>query len=176
MNFIFHRLKSTLIIFFLSIANFCLMAQTSDCAFYVASDQSRKKVRHSLYPLNFVVTENIDVTLKINDKAAPNTVELIFDFEDKSGLPTELGSTLSIKFTDGTTHSIITRTKKVKTSVIYFTLIEPSSKDDRSLINKLSKIEIASLVIIADAKQREIRIPETKAAIIRKTVLCLTDN
>ena len=134
-NLIFHQLKSLLFIFFLSIVIFCVVAQTSDCAFYVASDQSRKKVRHSLYPLNFVVTENIDVTLKINDKAAPNTVELIFDFEDKSGLPTELGSTLSIKFTDGTTHSIITRTKKVKTSIIYFTLIEPSSKDDRSWVS-----------------------------------------
>lgn len=175
-DLIFYRLKSLLIISFLCSANLCVAAQTSDCTFYVESDQTRKMIRNSLYPLNFVITENIDATLKINDKGAPNTIGFIFDFEDKSGLPTELGSTLYIKFIDGTTHSIIMRTKKVKTSIIYFTLIEPSSKDNRSLINRLSKVDIVSLAIIADYKQREIFIPKTKAVIIRKTILCLTEN
>jgi hypothetical protein len=150
------------------------VAQTSDCAFYVGADQTRKKIRHSLYPLNFVVTENIDVTLKINDKGATNTIEFIFDFDDKSGLPTELGSTLSIKFIDGTIHSILARTKKANASMIYFTLIESDSKDNRSLIDKLSKVEISDLTIIADYKQREIYIPATKASIVKKTIQCLS--
>ena len=149
------------------------MAQTSDCAFYVASDQSRKKIRHSLYPLNFVVTENIDVTLKINNKGSSNTIELVLDFEDKSELPTELGSTLSIKFIDGTVHSILARTRKVNASVIYFTLFESGSKGDRVLLEKLSKVDITALAIIADYKQREIPIPETKASIVKKTIQCL---
>jgi hypothetical protein len=175
-DFISHRLKSLPIIFFLSIANSCLFAQTKDCAFYVESDQTRKKIRHSLYPLNFVVTENIEVTLKINDKGSHHIIELMFDFEDASGLPTELGSTLAIKFKDGTTHSIIARTKKVNASMIYFTLTESGLKDTRSLIEKLSNVEIAVLTIIADYKSREISIPETKASIIRQTIQCLHDT
>jgi hypothetical protein len=153
-----------------------VLAQTSDCAFYVEADQTRKKVRHSTYPLNFSVTDKIDVTLKINDKGNANTIELLFDFEDASGLPTELGSTLSIKFIDGTTHSIIARTKKEKASVIYFALNEAVTKDDRFLIDKLSNVDIATLAIIADYKQREILIPETKSAIIKKTIRCLLNS
>lgn len=168
-----YLLKSLLIIFFLSITNFCLVAQTSDCAFYVESDQTRKKIQHSLYPLSFVITENIDVTLKITNKGAPNTIELIFDFNDKSGLPTELGSTLSIKFIDGTSHSIIARTKKANASMIYFTMIDSGSEYNQSLIDKLSKVDIAALAIIADYKQREIDIPETKASIVKQTIQCL---
>jgi len=151
-------------------------AQTSDCAFYIESDQTRKQIRQSFYPLNFSVTDNMVVMLKINDKGSPNTIELILDFEDESGLPTELGSMLSIKFIDGTSNSIIARTKKANTSIIYFTLNETGSKDDPFMIEKLSKNNIRALVIIADYKQREILIPETKAAILKKIILCLSDN
>jgi len=164
-------LKSLLIIFLLSIADFCLMAQTSDCAFYVESNHTRKKIRHSIYPLNFKINENISVSLKMNDKGSSNTIELVLDFEDKSGLPTELGSTLSINFADGTTHSVIARTKKINTSVVYFTLNNTDSND--RFLDKLSKVDIVTLVIRADYEQREISIPETKASIVKKTIQCL---
>ena len=160
------------------------MAQQSDCSFYIELDQTRKKVRHSLYPLNFTVTESIDVTLNISDKGSPNILELIFDFNDTSGLPTELGSTLLIKFTDGTSCSIIARTKKASSGIIYFTLAEKeshssqnsqlSNNNDVYITDKLSKTDISTLVIMADYKQREILIPETKAAIIKNTIQCLT--
>lgn len=150
-----------------------MVAQTSDCSFYIKADQSQKKIRHSLYPLTFAITENIDLTLKINDEGARNTIELIFDFDDKSRLPIELGSKLSIQFIDGTTYSIIARTKKINASIIYFTLTESGPKDNRSLIEKLSDEEIAVLTIIADYKSRKICVPETKASIMRQTIECL---
>jgi len=175
-DLISHRLKSLFIIFLLSIASSCLLAQTSECAFYVESDQTRKKIRHSLYPLNFSVTENINVILKINNKGSANTIELMFDFEDASGLPTDLGNTIAIKFIDGSSYSIIARTKKVKASVIYFALKEVGTKEDRFLIDKLSNVDIAAFEIIVDYKQRKILIPETKAAIIKMTIRCLSAN
>jgi len=149
------------------------MAQTSDCAFYVQSDQTRKKISHSVYPLNFTITENIDVALTINDKGSPNTIELIFDFDDKSGLPTELGSTLYIKFIDGTTHSLLARTKKDNASIVYFTIIESGTLDLSLFIEKLSKIDITAFIITADYQQRVVLIPETKAVIIKKTINCV---
>jgi len=161
-----------------------VVAQQSDCSFYIEQDKTQKKVSHSLYPLNFIITESIDVTLNISDKGSPNSIELIFDFSDTSGLPTELGSTLIIKFTDGTSCSIIARTKKINSSIIYFTLVEkgsnssltsPSGKNDAFITDKLSKVDIRELMIMADYKQREILIPETKAAIIKNTIQCLTN-
>lgn len=184
-DLISHRLKSLVIIFFLSIANFCLVAQSSDCAFYVASDQPRKKIRHSIYPLNFTITENINASLKINDKGSSNTIELVLDFEDKSGLPTELGTTLSIKFSDHTTYSIIASSRKIKPSIVYFTISETgsrtsttnhSNKADRFLTDKLSTVDIRTFEITADYKQREIPVAETKSEIIKKTILCLLNS
>lgn len=161
-----------------------MVAQQSDCSFYIEKNKTRKKVFHSLYPLSFIITETIDVTLNISDKGSPGTIELIFDFSDTSGLPTEMGSTLIIKFTDGTSCSIIARTKKTNSSIIYFTLVEKGSnssltlhsgKNDGFITDKLSKVYISELIIMADYKQRKILIPETKAAIIKNTIQCLTN-
>ncbi len=136
-------------------------------------------MRHSSYPLNFAVTETIEVTLKINDKGSPHTIELMFDFEDTSGLPPELGSTLLIKFIDDTSYSIIAQTKKASSATIYFTLVEKgasSNKDHDFITAKLSKVDIAALEITADYRRREIPVPETKAAIIKKTIRCLMNT
>jgi hypothetical protein len=165
--------------------SFWVAAQQSDCSFYIEQDQTRKKVRHSVYPLNFTVTENIDISIKINDKGTPGIIEFVFDFEDTSGLPVELGSTLTIKFTDHTTWSIIASTRKVKSSIVYFTLSETSSntstanhspKADITLTDKLSKADISTFEITADYKQREIPVAETKSAIIKRTILCLLER
>jgi hypothetical protein len=159
----------------MSVTPLCLVAQQNDCDFYVESDHERtkNKIKYSSYSLNFAVTETIDVKLKLSTKRSQNIVELVLDFEDMSGLPTELGSTLSIKFIDGTTHSIIARTKKTSASVIYFTISESGLEYDRSIIGKLSKVDISVLAIVADYEQREIFIPETKATILKKTIQCL---
>jgi len=162
-----------------------VVAQQNDCDFYIQQDQSRKKVRRSVYPLDFGVSESIDVSIKINDKGAPGIIEFVLDFEDSSGLPVELGSTLTIKFTDHTTFSIIASSRKVKSSIIYFTISETgsrtsatsnSNKTDRFLTDKLSNVHIRTFEITADYKQREIPVAETKSAIIKKTITCLLDR
>ncbi len=103
----------------------------------------------------------------------------MLDFDDKAGLPTELGSTLSIKFVDGASYSIIAQAKKSSASIVYFTLIKPGTTPtsiDQPFKDKLLKIDISTLTIIADYKQREIHIPATKATIIKNTIHCLMTN
>lgn len=158
------------------------MAQGGECNFYIHQSESRKKVRYSSYPMNFSVTESMEVLISLNDKGMPGTIEIVFDFEDSSGLPVEPGSTLSIKFVDNTTYSIIASVRKIKSSIAYFTLPEArshpttnkqSNPADTFLADKLSKVEIRAFEISADYKKREIPITETKSAIIKNTILCL---
>ncbi len=175
-------MKSVLPVLVLSLISFCLLAQQNDCEFYIQAENTRKKVRQSLYPLDFGVSESIVVSVKIHDKGKPGIIEFVFDFEDTSGLPVELGSTLTIKFTDHTAWSIIASTRKVKSSIVYFTISDTGSRTtttnhsknaNLSLTEKLSKIDIRSFEIYTDYKQREILVAETKAVIIKKTILCL---
>lgn len=134
-----------------------------------------------MYPLGFPVTENIEVLININDKGRPGQIEIVFDFEDRSGLPVEMGSTLTIKFIDNTTYSFIASSRKLKSSKMYFTIAEAgsqtatsySNKSDNLLTDKLLKVDIHSFEISAEYKKREITINETKSAIIKNTIRCL---
>lgn len=164
-------MKSLLLILYLSSLPLCLAGQDNECSFYVGTDNKhpRKKIRHSLYPLNFTVTESIDVTLNISDKGSRNIIELIFDFNDKGGLPVELGNMLTLNFMDGTSISALARTRKVYSSIVYFTFHHQSSKND-TLLEKLSDMDILSFEITADYEKRKIPIPATKAAILKETI------
>lgn len=122
----------------------------------------------------------MEVALKLSENGSGNIIELMLDFDDKSGLPMELGSTLTIKFIDDTKYSIIARTKKITSSAIYFTLVDKkvnatSRKNDTTFAEKLMNVNILSLEIIADYQPREISMPGTKATIIKKTIQCLMD-
>lgn len=153
-----------------------MLAQESDCDHYVetVTKPIRKKIRQSCYPFDFAVDQDIPVTLKISDRGIPNTLDLMLDFNDYNGLPTALGSTLSLRFVDGTSYSIIARTKNIKTSMIYFALNSLSKQEHLHLIDKLSRIDLRAMEITADYLLREIIIPDTKAVIIRKSVSCLS--
>jgi hypothetical protein len=162
-----------------------LKAQEGDCSFYIKQSESRKKIRYSSYPLNFNVAESLEVLININDKGMPGHLEIKFDFDDRSGLPVEPGSTLSIKFIDNTTYSIIANTRNIKSSTAYFTLSEANSHrsanngtnaQDKLLTDKLSKVDIRAFEISADDKKREITITDTKSDIIKKTIHCLLAN
>lgn len=181
----FIQLTLPLTTFFLFIISFCVVAQETDCHFYIEQDQTRKKVTHSVYPFDFNVNESITVSIKINDKGTRGILEFVVDFEDTSGLPVELGSTLTIKFIDHTSYSIIASSRKVKSSIVYFTISETgshastsnhSNKADRFLTDKLSKVDIRAFEIIADYKPREIPVAETQSAILKKTILCLLNS
>ena len=151
------------------------MAQERDCDHFVetVTKPIRKKIRQSSYPFDFAVDQDIRVTLKISDRGMPNTLDLMLDFNDHSGLPTALGSTLSLRFVDGTSYSIIARTKNVKVSMIYFALNASSKQEHLPLIEKLSRIDLRAMEIAADDTVREITIPETKAVIIRRSISCI---
>jgi hypothetical protein len=131
-----------------------------------------------VYPLQFSVSENIDVALTFSALEASNRLDLSLDFDSRSGLPVEPGSTLTITLTDGSDYAAISHSKKARTGIIYFTLFksasgQPLNPEEKSLKAKLTTLEIKSLKVIADDKQRMIQIPDTKAAIIKTTIQCL---
>jgi len=150
------------------------MAQKNECSHYVetVTKPVRKKIRQSLYPLDFVVDEHLQATQKMSDRGLPNTIDLMLDFNDRSGLPAALGSTLSLQFVDGTSYSIIARTRKANTSTIYFAL-NALKKEHVQLIEKLSHVDLRALEITVDDTARAITIPDTKAVIIRRSISCI---
>ncbi len=171
--------KSILLLTLCFISQF-LLAQEDDCAFYIEKIKKAKykTIRTSHYPLDFVVSENLTMSLEFSDSGTDG-LYLIVKFMDKKGYQVELGNILTLEFADGSQSAFISRSKRLSTSTATFTLWQATSKEisstkyDPSRFEKLCQENISALSLWADYEVRRIQIPQTQSEIIQKIIQCL---
>lgn len=171
--------KSILLLTLCFIPQF-LLAQEDDCAFYIEQIRKNKykTISTSNYPLDFVVSENLTMSLGFSDHGTDG-LYLILKFMDKKGYQVELGNILTFEFADGSQSAFISRSKRLSTSTATFTLWQAASKEisstkyDPLRYEKLCQKNISALSLWADYEVRRIQIPETQSEIIRKIIQCL---
>jgi len=157
-----------------------LLAQEDECAFYIEKIKKAKykTIRISHYPLDFVVSENLAMSLGFSDRGTDG-LYLMLKFLDKKGYQVELGNILTLEFADGSQSAFISRSKRLSTSTATFTLWQATSQEitstkyDTSSYEKLCQENISALSLWADYEIRRIQIPETQSEIIRKILQCL---
>jgi hypothetical protein len=157
-----------------------LLAQEDECAFYIEKIKKAKykTIRTSHYPLDFVVSENLAMSLGFSDSGTDG-LYLILKFMDKKGYQVELGNILTLEFEDGTQSAFISRSKRLSTSTATFTLWQATSKEisstkyDPVRYEKLCQENISALSLWADYEVRRVQIPQTQSEIIQKIIQCL---
>lgn len=165
------------------IATVCLGQTQAECDYWTlrVEKSAHKIIYQSKTPLLFHVSEKVDAELTLANSGELNTLSAEIIFREQSGYFVDLGSMLSLYFSDDSRVDIIATQVKSFPSSALFTLLKPSGKgtkkimtyEDQLFYNKLTSVNLRSLGYTVAYKKRIIPVSEANAELIKIMVRCL---
>jgi hypothetical protein len=157
-------------------------AQSNDCDYWTTEKRvNRKTVRKSKEAIIFSISETTKAELLFHNSGKSNTLLAEFIFLDKSGYVLELGSILTLNFSDGTHVDVVASSRRSFSSVALFALLKPANKtarkvmayDDKLFYDKLTQIDIVSFLYTVDSKKVKIEFSKAKSELVKLIIPCL---
>lgn len=150
----------------------------------VIKKSPNKIIRQSRSPIPFQINEKLNAELTFSNSGEMNALLAELTLYDKSGYFVDLGSMLSLHFSDNSRVDIFASRIKSFPSVAFFMLLKPSKQgakkvmafEDQLFYNKLTNVNLTSLSYTVAYHKRTILVSEANAELIKIIVRCLVQK